>query len=47
MLEKGKDILVCPGGIYSHNTYFSNYLIKEGAKIVLNKNDVVDYIFEN
>lgn len=33
-LEYGKDIYVVPGNIYSKNSYFSNYLIAEGANVI-------------
>ncbi len=36
----GKDIYVVPSNIFSKNSYFSNYLIKEGADVILNKNDL-------
>lgn len=44
LLEKSKEMLVCPGGIYSKSTYFSNYLIKEGAYVLTNKYDIKNYI---
>lgn len=40
LLEKGKDIYVVPSNIFSKNNYFSNYLIKQGADIILNKWDL-------
>lgn len=42
-VEKNKNILVCPGNIYCKNNYFSNYLIKEGAEVLLNKYDLDKY----
>lgn len=43
-LEQGKNVLVAPGNIYCKFNYLSNYLIKEGAEIILNKNDIDKYI---
>ena len=40
LLEQGKEILVVPGNIFNPNTYFSNYLIQEGATVILNKKDL-------
>lgn len=40
MLDFGKEILVVPGDIQDKNCYFSNYLLKEGACIILNKEDI-------
>lgn len=40
LLEKGKDIYVIPSNIFNKNNYFSNYLIKQGADIILNKWDL-------
>ncbi len=42
-LEIGTAILVCPGSIYTKDTYFSNFLIKEGANVLLNKADINNY----
>lgn len=39
-LDSGKDIYVVPSSIFRKNTYFSNYLIKQGADIILNKWDL-------
>ena len=39
-LENNKDIYVVPSNIFSKNSYFSNYLIKQGADILLNKQDI-------
>ncbi|MDD3304390.1 MAG: DNA-processing protein DprA [Clostridia bacterium] len=44
MIEQGKEILVIPGNIYNKNTYFSNYLLKEGANILLTKYDIDNYL---
>lgn len=43
-LELNKNILVCPGNIYCENNYFSNYLIKEGADVILNVKNIDRYI---
>lgn len=43
-LEHGKEILVLPGDIWNSNCYFSNYLIKEGAGVILNINDLNMYL---
>lgn len=43
-LEQGKEVLVVPGNIYCKFSYFSNYLIKEGAEIILNKHDIDKYL---
>lgn len=43
-LEQGKNVLVVPGSIYCKYSYFSNYLIKEGAEVILNKNDINKYL---
>lgn len=39
-VEKDKDIYVVPSNIFNKNCYFSNYLIKQGADIILNKWDL-------
>ena len=41
MLEKSKPILVFPNSIFNKNGFFSNYLIKQGADVILNKNDLI------
>lgn len=43
-LEQSKNILVVPGNIYNKGSYFSNYLIKEGADILLNLHDIEKYL---
>jgi|GEM_PF-1494658 len=43
ILEQGKDILVIPGSIYNKDTYFSNYLIKDGAICITSKVDLLQY----
>lgn len=40
ILENGREILVVPGNIFNKNHYFSNYLIQEGASVLLNKRDI-------
>lgn len=45
-LENGKDIFVVPSNIFRKNSYFSNFLIKQGAEIILNKQDL-KYILNN
>lgn len=40
MLEMGKSIYVIPGGIADDNYTFANYLIRDGANVILNKIDV-------
>lgn len=42
-LEIGTSVLICPGSIYNKDTYFSNFLIKEGANVLLNKIDINNY----
>ena len=39
-LDFGKDILVIPGDIWNKNSFFSNFLIREGANVILNINDL-------
>ena len=43
ILEQGKDIFVIPGSIYNKETYFSNYLIKDGAICITSKTDLLQY----
>lgn len=45
-LENGKDIYVVPSNVFRKNSYFSNYLIKQGADVILNKQDL-KYILNN
>ncbi len=44
LINESKDILVAPGSIYSKLSYFSNYLLKEGAEMLLSKKDLDKYI---
>ncbi len=39
-VESGKEIYVVPSNIFNKNGYFSNYLIKQGAEIILGANDI-------
>ena len=41
-LEQGKDVYVVPGNITSINSYGTNELIKQGAKIITNINDILN-----
>lgn len=41
-LEQGKNIYAIPGDINSMNTIGTNQLIKEGAKLVTNINDIIE-----
>ena len=43
-LELGKEILILPGDVWDKNCYFSTFLIKEGANVVLNINDINLYL---
>lgn len=40
--EQGKNLFAVPGSIFSSNSKGSNSLIKEGAKIVTNTNDILE-----
>lgn len=40
MLELGKEIYVVPNNILDKNAYFSNFLICEGAKIIINDKNI-------
>lgn len=44
IIEQGKEILVVPGNIFNKNHYFSNYLIQEGATVLLNKYDLDKFV---
>ena len=44
LLNLGKEILVLPGDVWSKNCYFSNFLIREGAGVILNINDLNMYL---
>lgn len=44
-LEQGKDIYSIPGNIFSVNSYSTNELIKQGAKMVTKVDDIIeDYL---
>lgn len=45
-LEQGKDIYTVPGNITSNNSYGTNELIKQGAKIITKIDDIYQEIFE-
>ena len=44
LLNLGKEILVLPGDVWNKNCYFSNFLIREGAGVILNINDLNIYL---
>ena len=46
MLDMGKQIVTIPGSISDKNFSFSNYLLRDGANVVLNIKDI-DTIFGN
>lgn len=41
-LEQGKDVYAVPGNITSLNSAGTNQIIKEGAKLVTNVNDILE-----
>ena len=41
-LEQGKDVFAIPGNIFSPNSVGANKLIRDGAKIILNINDILE-----
>ncbi|NLB78003.1 MAG: DNA-protecting protein DprA [Clostridiaceae bacterium] len=41
-LEQGRDVYAIPGNINNYNSMGTNRLIKDGAKIVLNPDDILD-----
>lgn len=41
-LEQGKNIFAVPGNITSHNSKGTNYLIKQGAKLVAEIGDILE-----
>lgn len=43
-LEQGKDVFVIPGNINSYNSYGTNELIKQGAKLVTNVDEILEEI---
>ncbi len=40
MAKSAKEVLVVPSTVFNKNSYFSNYLIKQGADVLLNKWDL-------
>ena len=44
LVSMSSNILVLPGNITNKNSYFSNYLIKQGADVILSKYDINKYI---
>jgi len=43
-LEQGKDVFIIPGNITSNNSYGTNELIKQGAKLVTKIEDILEEI---
>lgn len=41
-LEQGKDVFAVPGNIYSPNSIGTNKLIKDGAKVIINIDDILE-----
>lgn len=41
-LEQGKDVFIIPGNITSNNSYGTNDLIKQGAKLVTKIEDILE-----
>ena len=41
-LEQGKNVFIIPGNITSNNSYGTNELIKQGAKLVTNIQDILE-----
>ena len=46
-LDFGKNILTIPGNISDKNCSFSNYLLRDGANVILNKKDLDFFINKN
>lgn len=44
-LEQGKEVFVIPGNITSSRSYGTNDLVKQGAKLVTNANEIIEEIF--
>ena len=45
-LEQGKDVFVIPGNITSINSYGTKELIKQGAKLVTHKKEIIEEIIK-
>ena len=45
-LDQGKDVFVIPGNITSINSYGTNELIKQGAKLVTNTKEIIEEIIK-
>jgi len=43
-VECGHDLLVVPGSIFNLNSDGSNHLIKDGAHVICNSDDLIDFI---
>lgn len=43
-LEQGKEIFAIPGDIDRQSSIGTNKLIQQGAKLVINSNDIIEYI---
>lgn len=41
-LEQGRDVFIIPGNITSNNSYGTNELIKQGAKLVTKVEDILE-----
>ena len=41
-LEQNRDVFAVPGSIFSKNSAGTNYLIKNGAKLVTSVDDIID-----
>lgn len=45
-LEQGRDVFAVPGNAWSKMSIGSNQIIQEGAKLVLNSNDIIEEIIQ-
>ena len=45
-LEQGKELYVVPGNINSPNSYGTNELIKQGAKVLTNVEDILEDLYK-
>jgi DNA processing protein len=41
-LEQGRDVFAIPGNIYSENSFGTNDIIKQGAKLVTSWKEIVE-----